>query len=899
MPSSTVSLESLSSPSPSPPPAEPEEQHEQHSGAGLDSGSELSELTEDEQDNDGAIDDEVPRASARKKKQQRASVVPQPMWDWATKKKPEKKDKADWRSKFEEEEEEEQPGPAEAMEEEEEDDYAQYKDSESERDLTPDMEENGDGHGDGVSDNEVDENEQDPPEDEDESGDEVPFQTAIAVPNGNVSGDEVYDPEDAEPEPDALDDPQSPKAVASPALTDDENHDAGEDEVDDEDVPETGEITKEGSEVDEEELPADDVDADADIPVEDEQPTTEAVTPVEGVVDAADPDPDATMDVDVVLPVLPSPVAGTSIMAGLLRPPSPSSSQPSTPSASRLSSRYPSVEPEQEQDVPSEPEAEPEPERKPSGRAARNRKTKPRTRAARRSRAAAPAEAGDGDPDADQAELPEGEGADADDLEVPTPELDLDADMQPAHRAEALDELAKIELKFALLRERLYVEKMDSLAWEEGLIADGTHPELLHLHAELSSRRDKRLELAARRRDYEIANVTKRRRLDEAGAWSSWSNARDELQTQMIAETNGKKRKLERERRTLERPPPPRRFPLPLHEVPPAPSLSEIVQSSPFGLPESASALLRRTSRKKESASQIPLAYPTLAPLSRHEIIQDLDHFYSHRHVPVGYDPHRNVTGPMNPVLGGIPQGMDPYAMGMHMMDGPNRFGPPIQQQHLPQQGMVQGFPPPPRLSHQHSAPSGGLPHVPSHHQLQLEQEMQMRQPPGMQHLHVAQQFGGGPGPGTLMRRSISPVPLNGAGPGAGVPTTIGGGPVPPAFANPKSNGWPGGRESKRINGEGKRSVQSENGFHAIVIVNVIVNVSGRRSVPIICLIPNRDIPGINTLISMRIITLKCKLRITTHLITTSIIIITCTTITTTSLRNKGSRVLQWAMPLR
>ena len=45
--------------------------------------------------------------------------------------------------------------------------------------------------------------------------------------------------------------------------------------------------------------------------------------------------------------------------------------------------------------------------------------------------------------------------------------------MQPAHRAEALDELARIELKFALLRERLYVEKMDSLAWEEGLIADG------------------------------------------------------------------------------------------------------------------------------------------------------------------------------------------------------------------------------------------------------------------------------------------------------------------------------------------------------------------------------------------------------------------------------------------
>lgn len=50
----------------------------------------------------------------------------------------------------------------------------------------------------------------------------------------------------------------------------------------------------------------------------------------------------------------------------------------------------------------------------------------------------------------------------------------------------------------------------------------GTHPELLHLHAELSNRRDKRLELAAWRRDYEVENVRKRRRLDEAGTWSTW-----------------------------------------------------------------------------------------------------------------------------------------------------------------------------------------------------------------------------------------------------------------------------------------------------------------------------------------------------------------------------------------
>ncbi|KAG6913723.1 hypothetical protein DXG01_004704 [Tephrocybe rancida] len=49
-------------------------------------------------------------------------------------------------------------------------------------------------------------------------------------------------------------------------------------------------------------------------------------------------------------------------------------------------------------------------------------------------------------------------------------DVEVESDLQPAHRAEALDVLATIELKFALLRERVYVEKMEGLAWEEALI---------------------------------------------------------------------------------------------------------------------------------------------------------------------------------------------------------------------------------------------------------------------------------------------------------------------------------------------------------------------------------------------------------------------------------------------
>ncbi|KAI0664069.1 hypothetical protein C8Q70DRAFT_1049589 [Cubamyces menziesii] len=818
MPASTASLESLSSPSPSPPP--PEEHHSNHSGAaGLDSGSELSELTEDEQDNDTRTNEDDASRTSTRKKQKRDRIVPAPMWDWAYKqKKSEKKDKSDWRNKpvEEEEEEEEQAGPAKAMEEEEDDD----QDKDSNPDGDDDSPRKSRAPSDDVDDNDNDEEEQ--PEEDGESVDEAPASRRIRKgTSGDVSAEEEDDMEDPEPDAPDADADRTPKA-ASPDLTDDENDNLGEDEVDEDDQAEVVEAPKDGSDAEDEEEDPEAVADDGDALDADEPPTTEAVTPAEGVVDPVEVDMDTTMDVDAPPAVLMSPVAvaASSIMAGasLIQPESPSSSQPSTPSVSRMSSRYPSVEPEQGPDVPSEPEAEPEPERKPSsGRAPRQRKGKARTRAARRSRAAAAAEAGEAEADADQVDGAEGDNVDADDMDVATPDLDLDSDMQPAHRAEALDVLAAIELKFALLRERLYVEKMDTLAWEEGLIADGTHPELLHLHAELSKRRDKRLELASRRRDYEVANVTKRRRLDEEGVWSWWKDARDELQTDMISETNSKRRRLERERRALERPQPTRRFPLPPAEVPPAPSLREIVKSSPFGIPEAALPQSKRYLRKREPPPPNTLIYPHINSLSHGEIMQDLDLFFQHRRAAASFDPHRGGPGLMNSVLGGMPPpDMDPYVMGMQVLDGPagNRFGPPFHQSHL-QPGLVQGFgAPPPRFPHHHSAPPGSLPHL-GHSQMQLEREiaMSMRAPSGMpqhpSHLHQ-QQFGAGPGPSTLMRRSISPVPhSNGAGPSGGMPTSMGGGPLPPGVPGPKPNGWTGppagvhmNNKDARINGD-------------------------------------------------------------------------------------------------
>ena len=151
---------------------------------------------------------------------------------------------------------------------------------------------------------------------------------------------------------------------------------------------------------------------------------------------------------------------------------------------------------------------------------------------------------------ADNEDMDEGENGDEND-EDPSPDggaADADSDeheesdLQPAHRAEALDVLATIELKFALLRERLYVEKMEGLAWEERMIQAcmrlfylfyvtqtdcflyfvAVHPEMQHLQKELTKRRDKRLELASRKRSYEVANASKRRKADEDGVWSWW-----------------------------------------------------------------------------------------------------------------------------------------------------------------------------------------------------------------------------------------------------------------------------------------------------------------------------------------------------------------------------------------
>ncbi|KAH9931475.1 uncharacterized protein B0H18DRAFT_1116280 [Fomitopsis serialis] len=775
MTGSTVSLEPLSSPSPSPPPPEETRSASGSNNGGpaaLDSGSELSELTEEEQEENSKA--EVRNSSRpRDSKRKRSNLLPPPMWDWAYKNN-KKTEKGDWRTRLvEEEEEEEQSGPAKAMEEEEDDEQDRSNDDDDPDRAVP---------------HEVESDGEDEREDDD---DEPPAHASDAealepLPDDPLENEDATDEEDVDEDDAELDGAvsrsnsraASHKGAPSPELTDDENADdeeAGDDPVeDDAPVPESD--------------------------AEDEPRASAALepaTPLDAPPPVLDDENAALMDVDQIVPppplVAPTPhtAAASSIMAGstVVAPPSRSPSTSSSASGSPSSSRSPS--PDADADAPSDREPEPEHDVKGS-RPSRKRRTRAR---GRKTRAEAAADRDlDADGDADQAAGADGEDGDVGDVEEadldsPELEMELESDLQPAHRAEALDVLATIELKFALLRERLYVEKMEALAWEEALVAEGTHPEMLHLNEELLKRRDKRLELASRRRDFEVLNVMKRRKLDEDGVWSWWKAERDDLQTEMISETNRKRRKLERERRALERPLPERRIPEPPQEARAPPTLREIVKSYPFGVASSGQA-----PRHKDRVSPGPLAYPQLSALPLTDVARDLEFLFQHRRGAGGFDPHRQM---MNPALGApVPQ-FD-YPMNMAMVNGPsasNRFGPGqpgFQHPHYPEMqpppGMHGFQPQAPRPAHHPSAVPGSLPNL--HPSQAIDQDMHRPgSGPAQSSMHM-QQFGGmAPmsGPGGLMRpRSISPVPVQ------TVPNRMVPSPAPPGFSQSKSNGWVG-----------------------------------------------------------------------------------------------------------
>ncbi|KAH7919396.1 hypothetical protein BV22DRAFT_1133862 [Leucogyrophana mollusca] len=696
MPGSIASLDSLSSPSPSPPPQQDAHLGPGATSAGLDSGSELSELTEDEQEpdnrnsmptqgdgDDGDEDDEdnVRRRAPRRGGRKRRGMVPAPMWDWAYKG---KKTDENGTPGVEEEEEEEMSGPPRAMEEEE--------DEDEERDSAA-QSLNGN-----------------PVEDEDDVEDVEDPRRVLSTERQNtrarpVADDEPSASEDDEPDKSLTQNLRKRRSLLPSQSAEKDDLDnayrSGDDDVEEEqeevgassgqrrrtltnggdNEAELPDDDENDTESEDENLPIPDgMDQDADMPLGPPGAAAlkTAATLVSLAVDVTAPSPAA------VAPIAAA-AAASSIMAGsaVLDPPSPSSSS-SSASPSPSPSRSPSPAPEQ---------------------------PPPLTNGKRKREGRKKASAINGDVDAsthlEGTSKVTNLGADAeqdgigDDVEPEELEaeqdIDLELDLQPAHRAEALDVLATIELKFALLREKVYVEKMEGLAWEEALVGEGTHPEMIHLQAELSKRRDKRLDLACRKRMYEVASVTKRRRLEEDAVWSWWKLARDELQTDMISETNRKRRRLERERRAIERPQPVRRIPNPIRDAPLPPSLREIADTVLFAND------YRSNSKKRDFAT---LAYPDLGTLATADIAGDLEFLYQHRRA--AFDPQRipNLNAGINlmhPQVGPAAP-YDAYQMnGASVMESVSSGGP---YGALPPDTRMPP-PPPPMFQHQHTPLSG------------------------------------------------------------------------------------------------------------------------------------------------------------------------------------------------
>jgi Sds3-like len=110
--------------------------------------------------------------------------------------------------------------------------------------------------------------------------------------------------------------------------------------------------------------------------------------------------------------------------------------------------------------------------------------------------------------------------------------VDLDPseehDLNSALRVEALDALSVIEIKFALLRERVYVDKMVALLAEEELVDKGIHPELGHLQRELEKRRERRCGLALRKRKRDEEVNVARKQTAELGL-TRWYKVTDQF----------------------------------------------------------------------------------------------------------------------------------------------------------------------------------------------------------------------------------------------------------------------------------------------------------------------------------------------------------------------------------
>ncbi|WFD26576.1 NAPDH-dependent diflavin reductase [Malassezia nana] len=277
-------------------------------------------------------------------------------------------------------------------------------------------------------------------------------------------------------------------------------------------------------------------------------------------------------------------------------------------------------------------------------------------------------------------------------------------------RQEAMELLTRLELGFAMLRERLYRERLEELEREADLIQQGTHPELRLLHTLIDTRKERRLThldvwLEKSEQEHEL-----RARAEDKIAWLNWRDKAASLRRQMLAQTDRERRKLEHEKRMLDAPPPMRR-----HQ----PFEVEFVRKPP-----SYSRRTRRMGHLYMTRDMAPhdtrgfLAYPDVRGLDEYDTWMDLDQMGIRSALPPpppgmlppsyarpeDVPPH-DMYAPYPPMPGDAPMGyygppgpaprpgMGPVYDGMYVdrMEMPSRkmsvgyekgYGPPMPVQH-------------------------------------------------------------------------------------------------------------------------------------------------------------------------------------------------------------------------
>ena len=294
-------------------------------------------------------------------------------------------------------------------------------------------------------------------------------------------------------------------------------------------------------------------------------------------------------------------------------------------------------------------------------------------------------------PDAEDAETE----AKAQESAADTPAGPAEADDAEAmqQRQDAMELLTRIEIGYAMLRERLYTERLEELEHETEMIQQGTHPELRLLHTLIDTRKERRLDLL----DVWLGKSEKQLdllgRVEDRIAWDNWRDQTATIRRTMMTDLDRKRRKLDREKRLIDAPPPARR-----HQ----PFDAEVVRKPP--------SFSRRTNRRpgEYAARHMSvrdargfLAYPDVRGLEEYDVWMDMEQMGLRAMPPPpppppGYGPPDEMAHPPPP-----PPDMyaPPYGNGPPL----NYYGPPG----MYVDGPPPPGPPPPRTSHR--APYEGL----------------------------------------------------------------------------------------------------------------------------------------------------------------------------------------------